>query len=934
MASFLEQNKEFVLKLYIKTSDGETRIRRVCLPRIADKYGTSVSYEELVGLVLVFTFPEEDSSTRDTKKYLVSLTYYDDEKDLITVGSTEELMDAIELFAGQKFMRITTCVKPKKSCHGSPTSASSANVSDGASPSSPDRGGSDVKHLPPPPVRMILETFSGILAKAAHELPEMATHFQPGSSHRSNKKTQTPSSSAPKEAEPFVDETNGTPPSSSTKRPPVPSFSSSTRKPPPTSCSAFDRKPPPKSSRKKVREDNKGTKVSKGARGSKAPPSRDSAISTPETNASKEGASSKRASPHSKNGGRCGSPGTTKEPSPKAGAEKPFIHGRHTCDGCLTTPIVGNRYRATNLPDYDLCQHCYHNYKGSEIKFKPMELRRDVAFQARWHHRYEMNVTAMKRRNRRRHSRSRGKDRCGAHECTNPGSERSPTSLPVSNDCDTGVIRDETNSESPVDAAAGFDDFDTLLKEAIRRSLDDVVQNSFSGKSEESSELEKETAEFSKEECALGDQSRKGSSLVKGEISPSLEMVELKTTISKDEHTACTANIVSRKPSKDTEDESICKYQGSKNESSNAKGDIPLFLDTVESKTSDCVDTACDVENKVEGENVEKTPKKEECERGKEESAAKCQSSNEENSFAKGDIPRSVEIIEQDTTGKENPPCDESTLDNSSEVEKANIVKTMERAMDATSVDSEKLLAETRGNDASPSPVAKTSKNKHSESPFSKRSLRDESFASDAVGIGDVAEMVGKTLDMVAGEISEMLCDDDEGSVFDGDESATSSKCTNDETERGELILNPGDETTEEKADEDDWSVVKSVGTNGTTESQRIGQATQMLGSALFNSDIQTSEENASSTMASGSSFSVPSSVPTDLGTVHSSVSRPRHATRWAGELEKLRELGFDNEEKCIRILERLDGLSDTKLKSIETTELIGMVVSEILEEE
>ena len=51
-----------------------------------------------------------------------------------------------------------------------------------------------------------------------------------------------------------------------------------------------------------------------------------------------------------------------------------FIHGRHTCDGCLVTPIVGIRYHATNVPDYDLCQKCFPNYKGKEIEFAPEEL--------------------------------------------------------------------------------------------------------------------------------------------------------------------------------------------------------------------------------------------------------------------------------------------------------------------------------------------------------------------------------------------------------------------------------------------------------------------------------------------------------------------------------------------------------------------------------
>lgn len=65
-----------------------------------------------------------------------------------------------------------------------------------------------------------------------------------------------------------------------------------------------------------------------------------------------------------------------------------FIHGRHTCDGCFTTPIIGIRYHAVNLPDYDLCQNCVHNYKGSDIAFKPEQLDRDVPLQDRWRQRF------------------------------------------------------------------------------------------------------------------------------------------------------------------------------------------------------------------------------------------------------------------------------------------------------------------------------------------------------------------------------------------------------------------------------------------------------------------------------------------------------------------------------------------------------------------
>ena len=68
--------------------------------------------------------------------------------------------------------------------------------------------------------------------------------------------------------------------------------------------------------------------------------------------------------------------------------ELPFIHGRHTCDGCLCTPIIGTRYHSTNLPDYDLCAKCRDNYKGTDILFETQQLgtQRIVFYVETLHH--------------------------------------------------------------------------------------------------------------------------------------------------------------------------------------------------------------------------------------------------------------------------------------------------------------------------------------------------------------------------------------------------------------------------------------------------------------------------------------------------------------------------------------------------------------------
>ena len=71
------------------------------------------------------------------------------------------------------------------------------------------------------------------------------------------------------------------------------------------------------------------------------------------------------------------------KPNAKSDLSHDFVHGRHTCNACLKTPIVGLRYHALNLKDYDLCCDCYPKYTGSEIIFEAVELRKCLLFQNR-----------------------------------------------------------------------------------------------------------------------------------------------------------------------------------------------------------------------------------------------------------------------------------------------------------------------------------------------------------------------------------------------------------------------------------------------------------------------------------------------------------------------------------------------------------------------
>jgi pyruvate/2-oxoglutarate dehydrogenase complex dihydrolipoamide acyltransferase (E2) component len=57
--------------------------------------------------------------------------------------------------------------------------------------------------------------------------------------------------------------------------------------------------------------------------------------------------------------------------TPESG--RPFIHMSHTCDECLTCPIVGERYHCMDKDDYDLCQSCYSKYDWP-LRFQPVKL--------------------------------------------------------------------------------------------------------------------------------------------------------------------------------------------------------------------------------------------------------------------------------------------------------------------------------------------------------------------------------------------------------------------------------------------------------------------------------------------------------------------------------------------------------------------------------
>jgi len=54
-----------------------------------------------------------------------------------------------------------------------------------------------------------------------------------------------------------------------------------------------------------------------------------------------------------------------------------FIHNRHTCDGCGVSPIVGYRWHAVNIRNYDLCHKCKFTKKDGHILFQMAQIESD-----------------------------------------------------------------------------------------------------------------------------------------------------------------------------------------------------------------------------------------------------------------------------------------------------------------------------------------------------------------------------------------------------------------------------------------------------------------------------------------------------------------------------------------------------------------------------
>jgi hypothetical protein len=177
---------------------------------------------------------------------------------------------------------------------------------------------------------------------------------------------------------------------------------------------------------------------------------------------------------------------------------------------------------------------------------------------------------------------------------------------------------------------------------------------------------------------------------------------------------------------------------------------------------------------------------------------------------------------------------------------------------------------------------------KEAEETESAEENNDSSFSSEAVGHGDVAETLGKTLDECAHAIDAIVTELDRK-----EEAFNAGKEDDGSLSSGEKV-DDGDDLKQAAADtEDDWQVV---------DDEMIARAAQMIGSALFQNDLSRSEDHGSaSTLTNSEQFSIPSSVPTV--DVEGGLS-PTQLDRWALQLNQLHELGFFDDKKSVEIIE------------------------------
>jgi len=115
-----------LLRLLEGTTSEDTKIRRIRLPQIVDNQG-NVSFEILLSLVTKFNSLDHHESI-DTDK-CIKLKYHDIDSDLIDLISTDDLLDAVDQYLKNGFLRVFAKVekRPKQEFQQEPKPSGGKN---------------------------------------------------------------------------------------------------------------------------------------------------------------------------------------------------------------------------------------------------------------------------------------------------------------------------------------------------------------------------------------------------------------------------------------------------------------------------------------------------------------------------------------------------------------------------------------------------------------------------------------------------------------------------------------------------------------------------------------------------------------------------------------------------------------------------------------
>merc|ERR1712232_1005664 len=311
------------------TSSEDKKIRRIRLPQIVDSQG-NISFQVLESLVNQFISSPESISC-------VKLKYKDIDSDLIDLVCTDDLLDAVDQYLKDGSLRVFAKVEH---CDKNENKQEKKVPSDHFHADSSPHAESSKKS--PPRIDKLLGAVVDVVDQSLNR--NYFRHFQKSESRPNHDNQEEKQGLSAK-----VDRVKQSAPAE------------------------------PANADKNKQDENKA-RVDASAR-SKSETS-DSKIETPHEKIVNEVECEKEATVESEKDATVESKEESTEQ--KEEDEEPFIHGGHTCDSCLATPIVGKRFHATNLPNFDLCEKCKNNYKDEDIKFEVVEHACDRPMQQRW----------------------------------------------------------------------------------------------------------------------------------------------------------------------------------------------------------------------------------------------------------------------------------------------------------------------------------------------------------------------------------------------------------------------------------------------------------------------------------------------------------------------------------------------------------------------